>query len=255
LPANIGFARGFNAALAYAMRQGADFIFMLNNDTVVDAETVGNLAAAAQAEPRAGIVVPKIYYFDQPEVVWSAGSRFRRFPPAVVLRRTAGADDGRYDRELNLEFTTTCALLLRRSLIEDVGLLDPNFFILYDDYDLSLRAREQGYLIRFAPDAHLRHKVSKSTAVGAPNPFYWFHYGRSAMIFCRKHQRRRLMTGPWHRWYVILRFLAEGKHFGLRPFLKGLRAGRTATLLPVPRWDDATVDRGAIVRESPQTDK
>ncbi|MCF7838113.1 MAG: glycosyltransferase family 2 protein [Candidatus Marinimicrobia bacterium] len=239
LPENVGFARGYNVGMAQALAQGADFVFILNNDTVVDGHTVDRLVAEARAHPQAGIIAPKIYYYDQPQVVWSAGCRYRRVPPAVVLRRTPTADDGRYDADPRLTFVTTCALLFPRACLEQIGLLDPNFFILHDDYDLSIRARQAGYALRLAPTAHLWHKVSLSTQVGTPNPFVWQQAGRSEAIFRRRHRRAYpWLTGWAHRAYVLLRMVAEGQHYGVRPFLAGWRQGQRAELRPVPRWND-----------------
>ncbi len=244
---NVGFARGYNVGLAHALAQGADFVFMLNNDTTVNASTIRRLIEDSRAHPEAGVLVPKIFYSDFPDTIWSAGSKYRRFPPVVVLRKTRGPDDGRYDRDPELEFATTCALLFPRRFLEQLGLLDPNYFIFYDDYDLSLRARDAGFTIRLVPDAHLWHKVSKSTQAGSANPFFWRNYGRSEMIFCRRQRHHRWLTSWAHRLYVMLRIVAEGKSVGLRPFIEGMREGARCELKPIPRWNDGTVERGELL--------
>ena len=233
--ANLGFARGFNVGLDYALSRGADWIFMVNNDTALEPDGIARLIDEAKAHPEAGILVPKILYYDARDCVWAAGSRFRRFPPSIVMRKTAGPDDGRYDGEPALEFATTCALLLTRSFLQDVGLLDADFFILYDDYDWSLRARDAGFSIRLVPGARLYHKVSKSTGVGTRSPFFWTQYGRSTALFFRKHRNRRWMTGSAHLLYLLLRMVAERKPFGVRPFLTGYREGLRMSLSPPPR--------------------
>ncbi len=247
---NLGFAGGFNVGMTYCLEQGADYVFMVNNDTVVAPDCVARLIAAAQAQPNAGLWAPKIFYHDHPRAIWSAGSRFRPFPPAVVMRKTAGDDDGRYDGDTRLAYVTTCALLASRRFLETVGLLDPDFFILYDDYDWSIRAREAGFEVRLVPDAHLWHKVSKSTGVGTASPFYWTQYGRSTALFFRKHRRHPWLTGVPHLAYILARILAERHPYGLAPFLRGWREGRRLPLRRPPRPGDAagpvpTVVRGA----------
>jgi GT2 family glycosyltransferase len=245
---NIGFAAGFNVGIQEALSQGADYVFMINNDTVVSPDLVAGLVSEGEGHLSAGIIVPKIFYHDHPDVVWSAGSRYRPFPPAIILRRTKGPDDGRYDSEPELEFATTCALLLKRQLLVDVGLLDTNFFFYCEDYDLCIRAREAGYSIRFVPGAVMRHKVSMSTKAGSRNPFFWETYGRSEAIFCRKHRKRRWMTGWFHVAYIVARFVFEGKYYGLVPFMKGFSAGRRQEIRQVPMLNSESVD-GAECRE------
>lgn len=236
---NLGFAGGFNVGLTHCLDHGADLIFMVNNDTVVDGQLLSRLVEAAVADAGAGILVPKIFYNDRREVIWSAGSRYRRFPPAIVLRGTKTPDDGRFDNDTALEFATTCALLLTRQMLKDTGLLDTNFFFFYDDYDLCIRAREAGYSIRYVPGAHMWHKVSVSTKAGSRSPFFWRTHGRGEAIFCRKHRKYRLMTGVVHRLYVFLRLIAEGRFYALSPFLRGYREGMRAEIEPVPKWRES----------------
>jgi GT2 family glycosyltransferase len=245
---NVGFARGFNAGMEYACSQGADAVFMINNDTVVAPDCLACLLKEALAHPEAGILVPKIYYYDDPKVIWSAGSRFRRFPPALVMRKTREEDRGQLDGERELAYATTCALLVTRPFLEKTGLLDRDYFIMYDDYDWSIRARENGFSIRFVPEAHMWHKVSKSTGVGTRNPFFWMHYGKSSAIFFRKHARYRWLTGPVHHLYLLARMLVEGTAFGVRPFLKGWWEGKKTELHPPPHPGRGETDAFTVVR-------
>ena len=245
---NVGMARGFNAGIAHALAQGAEYVFMINNDTIVDRGLLRRLADAGERDVNPTVLVPKIYYYDDRDVIWSAGSRFRSFPPAIVIRKGTGPDDGRFDEQTELSFTTTCALAFPRRTLESVGLLDANFFFFCEDYDYCLRAREAGVTIRFVPDAKMWHKVSKSTRAGSKNPFFWHTYGRSEAIFCRKHRKHRLMTGLLHRIYLVARLIAEGKSYGVASFLRGWRDGARAEIKPVPVWNDPSVDRGEVVR-------
>ena len=233
--ANLGFARGFNEGLKYAAAHGARYVFMINNDTIVDPACVKNLLADAEANPSAGMWVPKILYYADRDVIWSAGSRFRAFPPAVVMRGTRHPDDGSFDEPRTLRYATSCALLFSRRFLEQVGMLDGDYFIMCDDYDLCIRTVEAGLPIRFVPEAKMWHKVSKSTGVGTPNPFFWKQYGRSTAILFRKHANHPWLTGPVAFLYILARMVVEGHRYGFRPFLEGWREGRKATLTPPSR--------------------
>ena len=248
-PENVGVGRGFNGGLAYALSQGADYLLMINNDTKVAPDAVRRLVAVLDGDPEVGIAVPKIYYYDHPETIWSAGSRYRAFPPVVIMQKTSGPDDGRYDGNLDLDFTTFCAVMFRRELLEKAGLLDTDFHFYAEDYDLSLRARKLGYGIRLEPMAHIWHKVSKSIRAGSKNPAFWETYGRSEALFCRKHRGYRLLTSWIHWVYLVARMVAEGKAYGVKPFLAGRRKGMAAELHEPPRWPNGVKDKPLVWRE------
>ncbi len=248
-PDNVGVEHGFNAGMIHGLRAGAEYVLIINNDTKVDPGAIRLMVEAADRDPKAGIVVPKVFYYDHPEAIWSAGSRFRAFPPTIVHKKTTGPDDGRFDKEIELDCACTCAALLRTSMLKDIGLFDTVYHVYCDDYDLCLRASERGYKTCFAPESRIWHKISMSTGANTPNPSYWRTWGRSEAIFCRKFRSRY----PWHLgWahlaYVAVRIIAERQYYGIKPFLEGMRAGRTAEIPPEPRWDDEPVHVPRVVR-------
>ncbi len=248
LEPNAGVAGGFNAGLRHAFAHGADCAIILNNDTAVDPSFVRHLVAAALAHPAAGMLVPKIYYYDHPDTVWSAGSVFRRFPPVITMRKTRQADDGRFDRPQDLDYATFCIIMFSRAMIEQAGLLDADYHFLYEDYDLCLRAREAGFRIRYVPEAHVRHKISKTTGAGTPNPKFWHTYGRSESIFRRKFRRYRWLTGWTHALYVVLRFVCEGNWYGVKPYVAGWRQGARDPIHPPARLEDPESAPGRLLR-------
>ncbi len=248
LDPNAGVAGGLNAGIRHAFEQGADYVIILNNDTTVDPSFVGHLADAARTHPDAGMLAPKIYYYDHPDTVWSAGSVFRRFPPVVYMRKTREADDGRFDCPQDIDYATFCVIMFSRAMIEKAGLLDPDYHFLYEDYDLCIRSREAGFRIRYVPAAQVRHKISKTTGAGTPNPKFWHTYGRSESIFRRKFRRYRWLTGWTHAAYIVARFVFEGNRYGVKPYLQGWRQGAKDSLHPPPRLDDDQSADGRVLR-------
>ncbi len=248
LDPNAGVAGGLNAGIAHALKNGADYVIILNNDTTVDPAFAGHLVEAACTDPKIGMLVPKIYYYDHPDTIWSAGSVFRRFPPVVYMRKTRGPDDGRYDEPQDVDYATFCVIMLSRPMIEQAGLLDPDYHFLYEDYDLCIRAREAGFRIRYVPQAHVKHKISKTTGAGTPNPKFWRTYGRSESIFRRKFRHHRWLTGWTHAIYIVLRFVYEGNWYGVRPYIEGWRQGARDELHPPPQLGDAQVADGKVLR-------
>ncbi|HAL91578.1 MAG TPA: hypothetical protein DCM68_00945 [Verrucomicrobia bacterium] len=248
LDPNAGVAGGLNAGIRHAFAHGADFVIIHNNDTAVDPPFVRHLVAAALAHPDAGMLVPKIYYYDHPDTIWSAGSVFRRFPPVITMRKTRQADDGRFDQPQDLDYATFCIVMFSRALMEKAGLLDADYHFLYEDYDLCLRAREAGFRIRYVPGAHVRHKISKTTGAGTPNPKFWHTYGRSESVFRRKFRRYRWLTGWTHALYVVLRFVYEGNRYGVKPYIAGWRQGARDPIHPPPRLEDPEPAHGQVLR-------
>ncbi|MFP6904004.1 MAG: glycosyltransferase family 2 protein [Verrucomicrobiota bacterium] len=244
---NIGFARANNIGIQHAMKRGADYVFMINNDVEAAPDMVTRLVDAAEASDSVGLAVPKIYYYDEPRIIWSAGCRYRKFPPIIKLNDTEGEDDGRFDEMLQVDFITTCAVLIKRSVIEEIGLLDPNCFLYWEDYDLSVRARKAGFTLHHVPGAHLWHKVSRTTQKGKPNPGVWRIRGRSKAVFCRMHPQYRAICFPGYPLLASLGFLLSGKSSIISAFCAGYKEGKTGPLKPLPTWTDELSDSGEVI--------
>ncbi|RLC67382.1 MAG: glycosyltransferase family 2 protein [Chloroflexi bacterium] len=160
---NLGFAGGNNVGIRYALDGEADYVFLLNNDTVVDAALLDELVAAAEADPQIGLVGPKIYYYDQPDRLWYAGAReqwLRRIPATVGLDEL---DQGQYDQVRETAFVYGTAMLIRRQALEGIGLFDERFFAYHEDADFCMRARQAGYYCVYNPRGVIWHKVSAAT--------------------------------------------------------------------------------------------
>jgi hypothetical protein len=234
-PENLGVADAFNSGLAHALREGADYAGIVNNDTVFDPEAVTHMVETAQADPCAGIVIPKAYYHGEPGIIWSAGARYRRFPPALILNKTPGEDDGRYDDMPVVEITPYCVCIFRREMLLKTGQLDTVYQFFYEDYDHCLQAKNAGFRVRLAPEASIWHKIGKT--IRAKKSEFWRIYGRSHAVFCRKFPGHAYVANPLSLPYLVARTLFEGNVSGLKHFLGGWREGRGVVLGdPVP-WD------------------
>lgn len=228
---NLGVPAGYNVGFRYALHEGADYIFMINNDTVVDHEMLDHLVTAAQ-EPDVGILMPVVYYYDDKQEVWSAGARYRPFPPAIVMEKRVY-----HDRYHELQYAISCGLLITRKAFEMAGLFDENFLFLWDDLDFSQRVRDAGLRILQVPRAQMWHKVSRTT-----NPYsvlFWQTHGESGVIFYRRHGRPFVSMALIHLGYFALReFIIKWRLKFLIPFLKGVQSGLSRDLVDIPRIKD-----------------
>ncbi len=228
LPENRGFAGGYNAGMRYALEHGADFVFILNNDTLAPPDLLEPLVEAA-APPDVAATAPLIFYADAPERVWSAGAG--RNPWTLELTENHGRAAGfeQQEQPAEREFLSGCALLLKREALEKVGLFDEGFFIYYEDSDYSLRLRQAGYRLLLVPRARLWHKVSRSS-LGSDSPGERYWMARSSVRFFRKHVRglRWLVVIPWRlgsACKTTLRLLRHGNFRSVWYYWRGLRDG------------------------------
>jgi hypothetical protein len=180
---NLGFAAGCNEGIKYALRHGADYTLILNNDTTVSTSMLSELIKVAETDPCIGITGPIIYYADKPSKVWFAGMRFQL--GLYVVRKGLHLDPPIAPIE-KVDFISGCGMLVRSEIWEHVGLFDPRFFMYYEDLDLCIRTKKTGYKIVCATQARMWHTLSAST--GGPNsPLKQYHQIKSSFLFCRKH--------------------------------------------------------------------
>ncbi len=173
-PTNAGFTGGNNLGMRHAMANGADYVLLLNNDTVVAPNMVSEMVATAEANGEAGIISPKIYYHDHPHIIWHAGGLWNA---RLGIARSIGHDEedsGQYDQTIEVSWASGCALLIKRVVIQDIGFLCDDFFAVAEDVDYCLRAQEAGYKVVYAPGARVWHKVSASSDGGDAAQYIYY---------------------------------------------------------------------------------
>lgn len=156
---NVGFAGGNNVGIRYCLEKDFEFIFLLNNDTIVSSSFLSELKQAADRFPNTSIFCPKIYYHHDPEKIWFGGGALRSLT-GVPLHQKFGEVDVYPDDKVakDVDFVTGCAMFVRSSCWRRVGLLDERFFIYCEDVDWSMRAKNLSYKCLFIPQSKIWHK-------------------------------------------------------------------------------------------------
>jgi hypothetical protein len=174
---NVGFAKGNNLGIRYALEKFADYIFVLNNDALLEKTTLSSLIKTAQAKPSAGIISPLIFGPDD-STVWFAGGKINwNKMRAVHLTKNISAT-------LYLsEYLSGCAMLIKKEVFKKVGLFDERFFLYYEDADFSLRTSKAGFDLLVDPSAHIQHLEQSNLK----NPLKTYWLVLSALIFFRTH--------------------------------------------------------------------
>ncbi|KAA3664712.1 MAG: glycosyltransferase family 2 protein [Chloroflexi bacterium] len=171
---NLGIAGANNTGINHALKTDVDYVFLLNNDTTVDPDMLTHLVTVAESEPDIGITGPTMLYFDQPDVIWCAGNsvnwnngdtwRLDENSPLSILQDATCRD---------VNFITSCAVLIKREIFDKVGLMDERFFIYYDETDWFYRATEGGWRSVHVPWAKMWHKVSATMGEFSPTTDYY----------------------------------------------------------------------------------
>lgn len=205
--ANLGYAGGNNVGIKWALNNGADHILLLNNDTAIDPKLLSAFVEAAQTIPNAGVFGAKIYFHDQPDVLWFAGGRW--LPNAMRLEHIGyGQKDGdEFEQYRECDYVTGCALLVSADVFRKVGLLDEDFFLTYEETDWCYRARNNGYRCIVVPRAKLWHKISVSFG-GSGSPLQKYFMTRNKLLWGQKYlskdARRALHRQSWELTRAIL---------------------------------------------------
>lgn len=173
---NLGFSAGCNVGIRHALERGADYIWLLNNDTIVTTNALRDMVELAESDRTIGAVGSVIYHMDGDNRLQAwGGGRINLWTGRSCHLHASG----------ELHYITGASMLLPARAIRRVGLLDESFFLYWDDCDMSLRLRGAGYRITVASQSIIYHK--ESATVGKRTIRQDRMFSESTVRFCRKH--------------------------------------------------------------------
>lgn len=238
LPENTGYAGGNNVGIQYAMEQGHEYVWVLNNDTLVEPDSLRLAVEAALADPRIGVVGVKILAMEDPSRVWVAYGQVTYRQSLIRLIGYFWKDDGRFDDQRDVEWVPGTAMLLSRAAVQRLGGFDENFFAYHEDVDWCTDAREAGFRIVFAPQAVIYHKGHQSSGGRVYVSPRQYLAGRNMVLFVRKHAS--LLQGLKFTGFVLatlpvqyLRRLASGEQQGVVLKVRGMLDGLRGRPIPL----------------------
>jgi len=180
---NAGFTGGNNRGIAEA--QG-EFVLLLNNDTEVEPDCMQHLVDAFDNDQGLGLASPKIRFHHSPDVLQYAGGRaINPYTGRGSLVGFGERDQGQHDQAGRTHFAHGAAMMIRREVLDRVGLLHDEFFIYYEELDFAERAHRAGIGIGYVPTAVIYHKESLTT--GRSSPFKTFYMTRNRILFLRRN--------------------------------------------------------------------
>lgn len=250
--ANLGFAGGNNVGMRAALERRADYLLLLNNDTIVAPDLVHQFVQAARAVGDPAIFSAKIYFFADPRRIWAVGMRWLAEESRLEMVGCNVVDTGQeYEEIAETDSAIGCAMFFPINMLATVGFLDPLYFLLYEDSDWCFRGKSAGYHCLIAPKARVWHKVS-ATMGGWNSPLSRYFNARNRLLWAERHlplrQRLRVwqttlaeMLEPWsaalaivslalrrrdfrQAYWAIRRLLEEFTRFRGRAHYRALRA-------------------------------
>lgn len=227
---NLGFAEGNNVGMRIALEKGADYVLLLNNDTIADPSFISDLVEAAEADPGIGFAGPKVYFYDfkgRKDVISFAGGLLDMRKGKSIHIGEKQVDSGQHDRPRDVDYVEGSCMLVRADVIKKIGMLDPAYFAYWEEMDWCVRGARAGYRLIYVPGSKIWHKIGASS-VGSSNVYL---LTRNRFWFMRKYASRQQFLlfmlyffGYWF-WEMSRHYLFHRNLQGLKAFYKGIGEG------------------------------
>lgn len=169
---NLGFSGGNNVGIRFALAQGAEYVWLLNNDTVVAPEALAALVARAGADTSVGIVGSTLRFYGEPDRLQALGGasfvpwRCRASPLGIGSRYGDVSPAAQREIERKTAYVIGASMLVSRRFLETVGLLCEDYFLYYEELDWACRGQGK-FKLAYAPDSHVFHKVGAAAGNGS----------------------------------------------------------------------------------------
>ncbi len=183
---NLGFAGGNNVGIRHALKSDAEFILVLNNDTIISPQLLNELVSAAIQHPDAGFLGARLLYHDRPEIVWfdrakwSASLNHFEYPGQDAHASSLGVAVHETD------YVCGAALFVRADATRQIGVMDERYFLVWEEVDWCYRARKAGWKCIVVPRAVVWHKVGVSFG-GEASPLRTYFAIRNALLWYGRH--------------------------------------------------------------------
>ena len=219
---NLGFAGGGNQGIKIALEKNADYILLLNNDTAVEPDFLTKLIQVAQENKEAGILGPMIYFYGQDKLIWSAGGKITHHFTRGELIGYNNIDNGQYKEIKEVDYISGTCLLVKKEVVEKIGLISEDYFLYYEDNDWCQLARLAGFKCLLVPGAKIYHKASRS-AQEFSYPYIYYH-SRNGLIFASRFGTKisTFLISLWIFLKQMVKLIIGYKKEWAKPVMKGV---------------------------------
>jgi len=156
---NLGGSGGFNTGLRAALKVGHEYLMCVDNDAMLDEDCIGQLLAHLEQNPQTGIAAAKIYHTQEPDLVQQYGSFIDWHNYGVDSTYLNHPEDGSMPDVVYSDAVPACALMIRRSLVEQIGVMPEENFLYWDDTEWCVRCTKAGYRVASVGAAKALHAM------------------------------------------------------------------------------------------------
>ena len=187
---NLGYAAGVNEGLKALMSQNFDYYLLLNNDVVIPKPFLLPLINDLESEDRGGVIAPIIVSYSDLDQIWGAGGNMNW----VIARPSMMTELNVAHEVFEVDYVSGCCLLVPKKVLDEVGLLDEDYFFGMEDVDFCMRLSEKGYKCLVSPETYVLHKGSQASG-GPQTPFTLYNLLRGNFLLVQKRYlwRHRLI--------------------------------------------------------------
>lgn len=222
---NLGYAGGNNVGIRIALKENADYIFILNNDVVLESDVLKKLVEVMEKNSDCAACQPLVKFYEDRKKIWSAGTQMFLFYPRLYLKGKKEVKKDIFEAPFGL---SGCAMLVRASVLKEVGLFDEKLFLMHEETDWCIRAKKKGYRLLVVSNAVAYHKVSAT--LGFLSDVYLYYVSRNWLIVSRKLGLIRFFFAVFTEFairfpYYFLLLLKKKQIKKLKSYLRGVLDG------------------------------
>ena len=223
-------AKGNNIGIKYAMNNKADYVLLLNTDTEIEKDAISILVKKAKSDSNVGIVGSRIMYYDNRNLINYYGGKFDWIKGIVIHENYKKEYKAEEKLEKYTDFITGCCMLIKREVIEEVGMLPEEYFMYYEDADYCVKVKEHGYKLAICSNSIIYHKVSSSSG-GENSPFCIQWGNRNRLLFMKKYRKytKGILSKMVYyitRYILYIKYLIKKDEARAKAIKKGMLEGR-----------------------------
>jgi hypothetical protein len=231
-PENLGFAKGSNQGMEWALNRGIEYILLLNGDTRIHASAIYELLTVECQEDDTVVACPKMYLWNsdaQVQRLWFAHGKVKLWAGLFQNPAFNQVDSPSWSLPGDMEYASGCCMLIPARILREVGMFDESFFAYCEDIDLSLRIRKAGFRLRYVPTAHLWHGSHQPTN-RTRTATYRYLSTRNNLWVVRKHGSRLDVLAcfcilPLRSLFRIARMIMRTEWNSVAAEFKGIKDG------------------------------